>query len=283
MLLYAKDEEGTVVPAQQACRGKDYQCVECKGDVRLRGGPHRQRHFFHLQSTRVCTSRAKSLEHLQTQLHIIRSLPKGQAFLEASFPKIARIADVFWKERGIVFEVQCSPLAVDEFQARNRDYRSLGLEIVWIFHDKRYNGNCLSAVEMAAETLTHYYTNIDASGQGTIYDQYSWTQGTRRLRQMGPLPVNLAHPQKPNFQESNLKVLQRRLRLWPLHFQGDLLDVATCTPPSPYILKAQAWERAVRGLRWRWLWEHARFCLGRWLLHPYRLVFRHYLEKACRY
>lgn len=98
MQLYALDDQSLTL-ATKAEKHKNYQCPECLAKIRLRGGPHRQFHFYHLHAARHCRQQKKSLKHLQAQLILKSLLPPDEAILEKSFPSIGRIADVCWEKK----------------------------------------------------------------------------------------------------------------------------------------------------------------------------------------
>lgn len=171
MQLYAFDQNHRVIAAKHADRKRDYFCLECQRVVWVRGGLYRQNHFYHLEKECVCRQKGKTLIHLETQLYLEKALPSGQTELEVRFPEIGRVADVVWHERQIIFEVQCSPISPCEVLSRNRDYARLGFQVVWIFHDQRYNQKRVTAAELALKGLPYYFANIDQEGKGFIYDQ----------------------------------------------------------------------------------------------------------------
>lgn len=224
MHLYALNFSGQLQSAASAQKQVDYFCLECNAPVRLREGLERKPHFYHLQTSTSCRQSGKSLTHLQIQLHLEKLLIQ-EVSLEQRFPSIQRIADVAWHKEKIIFEIQCSPMRRDEMEARVKDYRSLGYQIVWILHDKHYNKWRLSALEMGLKHIPHYFTNITADGSGCIYDQWQWIDAGRRKSALSALPIDLSapyrHPQPP--------------RNWPLGFQGDLLSLDL---KHPYSLKA---------------------------------------------
>ena len=139
MQLFALDENDQLVPAQRAVRQRTYICLECGKNVRLRGGVHRQIHYYHIEPIRSCKLAGKSLIHLNVQFYMQSILPQGDSALEHRFPRIRRIADVVWISQKIVFEIQVSLITAEEVLQRNRDYLSQGYRVVWILHEKRYN------------------------------------------------------------------------------------------------------------------------------------------------
>ncbi|MBY0529961.1 MAG: hypothetical protein K2P51_07195 [Rhabdochlamydiaceae bacterium] len=226
MQFFAWDKAQHPVSARHALKQKNYLCPECALPVRVRSGPHRQPHFFHLERRSICRQNQKSQEHLQTQCYLMTLLPEGQCCMERPFPSVQRIADITWESERIVFEVQCSPLSLQEAEQRCADYRAAGFEIVWILHEKTFNRKRMSAAESWLRKNPCYFTNISKEGKGRIYDQYDIDRGAIRSFKGPPLEVNLSLPKRklPLARSSLPKELQHRIFHWPLFFQGDLLD-----------------------------------------------------------
>jgi competence CoiA-like predicted nuclease len=203
MQFYALDGDFPIL-ASCAQKQKDYCCPECRSIVRARSGPCRQIHFYHIKNTRLCSQHKKSLTHLHIQWLLQTLLSPEAAFLEYPFPQIKRIADVFWESKGIVFEVQCSPISKKEAKERCRDYRSLGLIPVWILLDHRYNRTYCSHAELFLRQEPCYFANRE----GFFYDQLEVYRGARRIFRGPKLKVNFT---KPCFTPS-------------FHFDGDLIS-----------------------------------------------------------
>jgi len=190
--IFARNHDDSVLPASCAAAGVDYKCLECGQIVRVRAGGQRIRHFYHRRRTRRCRQSGKSLTHLRIQERLHELIPDSQ--LEHPFPTISRIADLYWPAEKIIFEVQCSPIAAEEVAARNADYNRLGLTVVWILHDRRFNRRHLTAAEHFLHDKPHYFTNIDKSGAGTFYDQKKIARQGLVLRRTRRFPVQLNHP-----------------------------------------------------------------------------------------
>ncbi len=225
MQLYALDRT-IPIAAGKAERGIDYLCRECGATVRLRGGPSRQTHFYHLFLTKNCRQHQKSLEHIQLQLKLFELIgPDAQ--IECPFPNVQRIADVAWHSKKIVFEIQRSPIPLEEAQSRNSDYQTAGYHVVWILHDKQFNKTTLSASECHLRTTPCYFTNIDKKGNGIVYDQFEVVKGSRRLFKGPPLKIT---PTKillvPSIAAPDIalpQLLLDRLDKWKCYAGGDLL------------------------------------------------------------
>lgn len=284
MQLYAKDPNQNLIAASKALKQLDYACIECGEKVRVRSGIHRHPHFFHLKIPfSRCKLQAKGMDHLQNQRYICSLLPQGEAFLEHPFPQIGRIADVAWLPKKLIFEVQCSPISAQEIEQRNQNYRSLGFQVVWILHDKQFNRPRLSAAEQFLLTSPHFFTNIDEDGKGMIYDQFAVIKKGIKAGRLPKFEIDLSVPQKT---EKKLvvklpKMVEERIRNWPLYFSGDLLDRAFAG--NPYLENALLLENKINPSQKRkQVWSF--FKEGFWMIfgRPYKLIFQLLLERSCR-
>lgn len=240
MQFYALQKE-TFIFVKDAEKHKDYRCPECLGVIRMREGPHRQAHFYHVETVLSCKLNKKSLRHLQTQLVIQSLLGQKDAYLEHPFKSIGRIADVCWEKEKIVFEVQCSPMSALEAKSRCEDYQGCGYKVVWILHDKRFNQKKLSSVEAFLRSASGYcyFTNIDEKGQGTIYDQFDVCMQHRRLFRGAPLKIDITKPARSQqIREDFLSAgVLKRYAGKSLVFKGDLLDRLLSPTTSPQSLR----------------------------------------------
>ena len=211
--------------AEDAVKGYDYRCPECGGLLRIKEGPHRQKHFFHLRSSSSCHQSNKNHHHLLIQKSIWKSLPPGEAFLEKRFCSIHRIGDIAWIDRSIIFEIQCSPISVEEVKARNHAYQKIGFQVIWILHDKRFNHTFLSAAEAFLRGQTSYFSSINHDNKALIYDQFEILRNHRRLYKGPPLTVYLNSPKSIcSFPYDLPASFQKKLDRSYFIFTGDLLD-----------------------------------------------------------
>lgn len=275
MQLVAYNPQKNVILAEQAVKGTNYQCIECGGVVRRRGGMHRRDHFFHVHPSADCRSSGKSMVHLQVQMAIQQQIPRGEAVLEKKFDEIQRIADVCWIQENLVFEVQCSPISPQEILERNRDYRSVGYEVVWILHDARFNKRKISAAEHVLESSVHYYTNIDIDGVGWVYDQLSKASKGTRVKKGEPVGVFLSQPRLQFPIPCDYQLLKKRIHYWSYYFSGDIVDKMEKGETGNWLL---AVEEEVDKVRWVgafiWFWGY--------FLSAYKQLFRFVLDKVCK-
>jgi len=282
MQFYAFDEKKHLIHAKYAKKNLNYKCIECQTRVRLRGGIHRQLHFYHLDQMRSCGLHQKSMAHLELQNFLAKKLPKDDSKLECRFPSINRIADVAWLSQKIVFEIQCSPISAIEVLQRNWDYQSQGWSVVWILHDRRYNQKCLTPAEKSLQGHPYYFSNMNADGMGLIYDQFEIVEKSLRKIKMDKLRVDLTQVfamSKNILKAPGLIACQKRAEQWPFYFEGDLLD----TQDMLYRETALDFEKRHRHERFKNTISKlgARF-FNLLIIHPYRIMFRYLLEKACR-
>ena len=294
MQLYALDPQKQLISAAQASRHRNYACLECQGVVRLRGGIHRQNHFFHLELGLTCHLSGKSMAHLQVQCLLQRLIPPGESRLEYRFPKINRIADVVWFQGKLIFEIQCSPISAMEVAKRNQDYHSMGYQVIWVLHDQQFNQWKISAAELHLRHQPLYYTNIDGDGNGFIYDQFDViAQGLRRNRGKC-VPVNLHRPSMLNRIKMASLIemidmplfIRNRIKTVPIYFEGDLthrylsnnIDLQETFDEIREIEKAN-----LPPVQPKESWIEKIISFGKqYVVQPYLYLLQHLLERACQ-
>lgn len=277
MQLFAFNLHNQLVAAVHAEKHCDYICLECQKAVRLRGGRHRQKHYYHLQINQACSLHRKSMEHIQVQTYLYHLLPENDCVLECPFPTVSRIADVVWKSKKLIFEVQCSPITQEEVQNRCQDYRSCGYEIIWILHEKTFNRWKLCAAEVFLQDQTHYFTNMNKEGKGMIYDCYASIERGVRKKRMKSVEVQLNLPTLLNESGKNLpQFLKKRLETWHLHFEGDLVTRFFNQAYDFQEIISIEQKNETKPLTWI---QAAKYALYFCIMRPYRLVFQLFLEK----
>jgi hypothetical protein len=131
-----------------------------------------------------------SLLHQSVQKHIYDLLPEGEAIIEHRLP--GHIADLVWIPEKIIFEIQVSPISIDTAVARTNDYKKLGFQLVWILHQKNFNGSYLSLAELYLRKIPHcYFTNVSIGGHGYIYDQIESIKNNKRVQRGPPIILDL--------------------------------------------------------------------------------------------
>ncbi len=283
MQLYALDSNQQLTPAIKAKKSQNYVCLECQGLVRVRAGNQRQVHYFHFRASSDCKLSGKSLIHLQVQIYLQSILPLKECWLERRFPAINRIADVVWEPQKLIFEVQCSAISAEEVLARQRDYASLGYQVIWILHDQLFNQYRLSLAEWSLIGQLFYFTNINKEGQGLIYDQFDQCVKGVRQKKLGPLAVDLLYP--CFYPELNkqypLLTLNQRLKKSLIYFRGDLTDQFYLDTPYFHTALSLQTELSFSELKHSNQKMTLKTAIGN-LLDCYRIIFQHLLERICK-
>lgn len=287
MQIGALDLTGSLVFAEKANRHQDYQCIECKEKVRLRRGMHRQAHYYHLQPNRVCKQHTKGMPHLMLQHFLKNILPDEEAEIECQFPSIGRIADVAWHPKRLIYEIQCSPISAQEVKERNRSYASIGYQVVWIFHDSRYNQHRLSTAEMFLMNQPHYFTDMDECGEGKIYDQLAIIAKGKRVNRSPTLSIDPTSPKRLNKQELKQcrklpDVLKKRAHAWPFIFLGDTIDCSLSDQEHQLSLWLKEMSQTEKARALSFFLKHPIHFFKRWIAQPYQTVLKLILERACR-
>ena len=248
MQLIAYEDDRRIY-AHQAKRRKDYKCGQCGGLVRLRGGRIQKLHFFHPNPIVSCGLRKKSLSHLSVQEYLCKQFSK--AFMEYYFPKINRFADVVIPELKLIFEVQCSPITLQEVRARQKAYAKTGYQLIWILHEKTFNKRVITEVEEYLHHFPCYYTNIETKGRGCIYDQHAIYSNVKRLYIGRKCPVFVDKLFYMNCKEIDYlpEFLQQRHKSWPIYFKNDLFyRVRYNEEFAKYLIDK---EREIRSFKYR--------------------------------
>lgn len=127
----------------------DMRCPHCHGEVHLVFAQSKRLFWRHNRISPTCpTGGRETAMHLITKQALVARIARdyrseGLSFeIEHRFPDIGqngRIADVaVFHENGDVtaYEIQISPISVDDLQQRTEDYKNQGIEVVWIFSEK---------------------------------------------------------------------------------------------------------------------------------------------------
>lgn len=218
--------------------------------------------------------------HIQIQSFLQRLLPEGDCHLEVRFSEIKRIADVVWTSQKLIFEIQCSGISAEEVKQRNRDYLSLGYQVVWILHDSFFNQQRVTAAEVFLRQFPFYFTNMDIEGRGRVYDQFDIVHKGMRRHVQQHSSVDLSLPQVTKHPIKMLSIvprfIQERLQKWPHYFKGDLIDGEDFSE----ILQAEKewasrnqFDKANPLIKRVWY---------RFIVRPYMLLLRMLLERLCR-
>jgi hypothetical protein len=134
-MLQALDQEAHAILAPAAERGTGYCCPACRNAVMLKRGAIVSPHFAHYPRSVCPLAGGESVRHRAMKLRI------GELFAHAA-PRYEvpiapyRRADVLLYGR-IVVECQASPLRIEEWEQRTRDYNQRGYAVLWVWDGAR--------------------------------------------------------------------------------------------------------------------------------------------------
>ena len=232
MQVYAFDRAGLRTFADKARKRHDYFCMECGQVLRMRSGFKTRKHFFHLKSEKKCSLHKKSLKHILLQELIVQQIQRGSGEIceqEVSFLHISRIADVAWHSKQIVFEVQCSPMQLDEMKKRTEDYASIGWYVIWILLDTRFLQRKNSAIHSFLQNRTHYYAS---ARENIIYDFCPHFIESKRLCIVDLATLSVC--QKPS-DDIATGFLQKRMNTWRYYAKQDLIWLKLTYPNALFL------------------------------------------------
>lgn len=167
-------------------KSTNFTCVKCKKCVVLKMGKKKKPHFSHTNNN-VVAGVGESKMHIDTKLTFLNRLYQLgiDAQVEKNFPIINRIADIYFefKGSGYVFEIQKSPMSDSELESRIRDYRSLNIEIFWIFLGELIDKSPLYDLPIVMRGRNHnrLYHFCNKSKKLTIFENHIFVTSRRIL------------------------------------------------------------------------------------------------------
>lgn len=163
---------------------------------------------------------------LLLQLQIASLFPENELQLEVLFPKIHRVADLVWKKKNLLFEIQCSDISPQEVRKRKKDYLEEGYFLIWLLDDRIFNQKRTSPSERLLRQQGAYFVHFSRKAPSKIYDQIEIVDPLQRLKKSPPSTVNLSHCyQTPKVIKAFPAQLQQRENIL-YYFEGDFLDRA---------------------------------------------------------
>jgi competence CoiA-like predicted nuclease len=150
-LLFAHLRRGGDMAHKEELRAGEYVCKHCGQPLRPRFPLRRRWHFYHVQGASACPYGAgESEEHRWLKCQLVEQwsrrykIPLERFRLEhpLAVGDGGRVADVYLEHGGRrrVFEVQLSPLPLEELKRRTLDYDDAGLEVYWVLlEDARWH------------------------------------------------------------------------------------------------------------------------------------------------
>ncbi len=128
-MLKALDATGREVLGWEAQRGQTYRCPECQADLIFRAGPLVTPHFAHRAEASCPLTKGESPRHMEMKRQMVKIFPSARFEVQAA---PGRWADLVLGDK-IVIECQASPIAIDEWTARTREYNAAGGWVLWVW------------------------------------------------------------------------------------------------------------------------------------------------------
>lgn len=131
--------ENKRIDAVIAQRGPEYRCPKCDGIAILKKGRKVIAHFAHKPPTDCSWAAGETRAHLETKLLIAsaltgRGLGAEVEFVVNTFPGDRRADVMVWSPKGlqIAFELQHTPIDLNEIEKRASSYAHAGIAQIWI-------------------------------------------------------------------------------------------------------------------------------------------------------
>jgi len=131
--------DGDRIEAGIAGRGHEYRCPQCDGLVVLKRGARIIAHFAHKPPTSCSWARGETIAHLKSKALVAaallqRGLRADVEFILATHSGDRRADVMTWSPKGlqIAFELQHTPIEIEEIERRAASYADAGIAQIWI-------------------------------------------------------------------------------------------------------------------------------------------------------
>ncbi len=132
-MLKALDTRGREVLGWDAQRGQTYCCPECGAGLVFKAGMLVTPHFAHGAGSACPLATGESPRHMEMKHQVAKIFPPALFEIQAA---PGRWADLVLGDK-IVVECQASPIAVDEWIARTKEYNAAGRLVLWVWDLRR--------------------------------------------------------------------------------------------------------------------------------------------------
>ncbi len=157
MTLLALDKDDLLIENDHGIKKGEYYCQYCKESLFFKKGRTRISHFSHYPSSE-CQMRKESYFHLISKYQLKKYLfeklnmdvyTEKRILINNGF----RIADIYIPFKNLIIEIQTSPITVQEWKNRERDYHRANYNTLWLFNyqiffDKKVNTGYYRQIEI---------------------------------------------------------------------------------------------------------------------------------------
>ncbi|SIS56990.1 competence protein CoiA [Phaeovulum vinaykumarii] len=137
--MLVADCEGKRIDAFTAQKGPTYSCPECRGEVVLKKGRKVVHHFAHKPPTTCTWATGETRAHMEAKAIVADALKTRGLRVELEYvvntlPGDRRADVMAWSPNGqlIAFELQHTPIGIDEIERRASSYASANIAQIWI-------------------------------------------------------------------------------------------------------------------------------------------------------
>lgn len=127
------------IDAFSAERGPTYHCPWCRGEVVLKKGQKVVHHFAHKPPTECTWATGETRAHMEAKILMLdalkaRGLRTEVEFIVNTLPGDRRADVIAWSPKGlqIAFELQHTPIGLDEIERRASSYACADIAQIWI-------------------------------------------------------------------------------------------------------------------------------------------------------
>lgn len=247
-LLIAKNEQGKLVLAWQACDAENYFCPECGETVGLRSGRYKEAYFAHHRQSTCINDVGESNLHLlgKQQMWQWANHQGWRPSLEVYLPTIQQRPDLLltYFHQRIAMEFQCSPLSCERLIERNNGYRKLGLGFVWYlgpaYHRHLGKAKRAQFVQKYKDTPALFWWDINR--HGPVYQPLRLTSLANKVQLLKQLYQLQRYPRSYLKLRAQVYQTGHLLNLCPL--------VGHCNEINTFLLQHSDFEWRVQLLLW---------------------------------
>ena len=164
MLKVLKDNKEIITSYNSIiCKKDNFTCPFCGEKLIFVNSILKIKHFRHKVESN-CENEPETEEHIKMKLFMMKKLNLKEHNLEVNL-KFA-IADLYLFNEKIAIEVQYSPISLEKFIDRNRNYSDNGISVLWVFHKKLLKENIHAFLRKAHEL---YFGRIYVYHNNEIY------------------------------------------------------------------------------------------------------------------
>lgn len=165
-MLQAKTQNGTLLTLAMLSKSEikqirhqtTFYCPTCHDKVIVRAGPHTTPHFAHYKKSKCPSMKGgEGPYHEKGKLLLYKWLKRQNinVSLEKFIPEINQRPDLYLliNDKKIVIEFQCARIPIQDIQKRNKGYKDLGINPIWILGANQFKRSGYNHLKVDPFTL----------------------------------------------------------------------------------------------------------------------------------